>query len=235
MEFPLYAKALAHGLLWTVAAFLAALAGTLLIGLCGALASFLRVPWVRPVISTYTTIFRGVPELIIVLGIYYGSALAIGDVLKLLGVETFYQPPAFLLGVVALSLTFGAYAVEIFRAAGRAVPKGDIDAAYSLGMPRGLVYGRIVLPQMARYALPGLGNLALVLLKDTSLLSLIGVAELMRETRVIISVTKAPFTFYAAAALLYLLLTTAALAGVRQLEKHAFRGWPAAQPCHSLF
>ena len=103
----------------------------------------------RSALRVYTTVFRGIPELIVILALDYGGAMLISAVMTASGMQSGWEPPKLATGVAALSLTFGAYATEIFRSAMLAVPRGDIEAAYSLGMARRHVYGRIVLPQIS--------------------------------------------------------------------------------------
>ncbi|MCW9053331.1 MAG: ABC transporter permease subunit, partial [Motiliproteus sp.] len=134
----------------------------------------------------------------------------------------------FVAGVTALSIAFGAYATEVFRGAIQEIPKGQREAAIALGMSRFQTFRRIILPQVWRLALPGLGNLFLVLLKDTALVSVIGLNELMRQTVVAVGNTKEPFTFYFAAAMVYLLMTSISMLGLHFLEKRASRGYQGA-------
>jgi polar amino acid transport system permease protein len=126
---------------------------------------------------------------------------------------------AFAAGVTALSIAFGAYATEVFRAAIQALPKGQWESAYALGLPRLTTFYRIILPQVWRLALPGLGNLFQVLLKDTALVSVVGLNDIMRQAYVATGSTKEPFTFYMAAALIYLGLTAISTLITTYLER----------------
>jgi polar amino acid transport system permease protein len=125
---------------------------------------------------------------------------------------------------LALAVTFGAYASEVFRGAIRAIPPGQREAGRALGLSKSKIFRRITMPQVWRFALPGLGNLFLVLLKDTALVSLIGVSDLMRQADIARGVTRDSFTFYAVAAVMYLLLTVVTTAVLTSLEKRANRG-----------
>jgi His/Glu/Gln/Arg/opine family amino acid ABC transporter permease subunit len=196
----------------------------MMIGLVGAVLRIGRIPLLSFAVRAYIVIFRSVPEVIVVLALYFGGNLLWGQLLRALGQPGYHELDPVVTGVIALGLTFGAYATEIFRGAILAIPAGEIEAARAYGMNRHLRFRRIIWPQMGRFALPGLGNLFLVLIKDTSLLSVITVQELMRETRIAINVTAQPFTFYMAAAFLYLFMTTAALYGLRTLERRASIG-----------
>ena len=153
-------------------------------------------------VATLTTLIRGLPELLVVLFIYFGST----QVLFLITGEYVEFSP-FACGVLALSLLFASYATQTLRAALNAVPAGQRLAAMALGLGKSHIFFRIVLPQAWRHALPGLGNQWLVLLKDTALVSLIGVNEMMRQAQMASASTYQPFTWYAAAALIYLAIS----------------------------
>ncbi|MGY3994863.1 arginine ABC transporter permease ArtQ [Aeromonas veronii] len=153
-------------------------------------------------VATLTTLIRGLPELLVVLFIYFGST----QVLFLITGEYVEFSP-FACGVLALSLLFASYATQSLRAALNAVPSGQRLAALALGLGKSHIFFRIVLPQAWRHALPGLGNQWLVLLKDTALVSLIGVNEMMRQAQMASASTYEPFTWYAAAALIYLAIS----------------------------
>ena len=119
--------------------------------------------------------------------------------------------------LLALSLTFGAYATEVLRGAYLSLPRQQAEAAQALGLSRLRTLRHVLLPQVWRMALPGLGNLFLVLLKDTSLVSVVGLDELTRKSTIAVSYTKQPFTFYFAAALIYLAMTALSMAGTQAL------------------
>ncbi|WP_087018601.1 arginine ABC transporter permease ArtQ [Thaumasiovibrio subtropicus] len=148
------------------------------------------------------TLLRGLPELLVVLFIFFGTSHAI-----FLLTGSFVEIDPFWSGVVALALIFAAYASQSIRGALKAVPKGQAEAAYALGFGKTATFFRFVLPQAVRHALPGLTNQWLVLLKDTALVSLIGVTDLMKQAQLIASATHESFTWYATVALIYLLIT----------------------------
>ena len=182
---------------------------SLLIGLLVALlfsaAELSRFVWLRWPVTAVTTLIRGLPEILVVLFIYFGST----QVLFLL-TDQYVEMSPFWCGVLALSLLFASYATQTLRAALKAVPKGQRQAAEALGLSPAHTFLRIVLPQAWRHALPGLGNQWLVLLKDTALVSLIGVNDLMRQSQLAVaspSSEHGPFTWYAIAALIYLVIT----------------------------
>lgn len=210
---------LLEGAVMTVVIAILAMALAVLLGLAGATGRIYGGNFVDRTIHLYTTILRGIPEIIVIFALYFGATLYWERITSSLGVPDGVEASPLLFGILALGLTFGAYATEVFRAAFLTVDKGEIEAARAFGFSRRQRLSRIVLPQTLRNALPGLGNLFLVLIKDTSLLSIIAVTELMRETRIAISNTQQPFTFYFLAALIYLILTTAALKGLQLLER----------------
>ncbi|WP_139736593.1 arginine ABC transporter permease ArtQ [Aeromonas caviae] len=169
-------------------------------------------------VATLTTLIRGLPELLVVLFIYFGST----QVLFLITGEYVEFSP-FACGVLALSLLFASYATQTLRAALKAVPPGQRLAAQALGLGKGHAFFRIVLPQAWRHALPGLGNQWLVLLKDTALVSLIGVNEMMRQAQMASASTYQPFTWYAAAALIYLAISLVSEFGLKQASRYTRR------------
>ncbi|MGB0671094.1 MAG: ABC transporter permease [Rhodospirillales bacterium] len=223
-----FGNLLIEGTVMTVALALASLAGGLVLGLAGAAARLSESPFARAVGTAYTTVVRGLPELLVVLVIYYGSAGVLNHLASAIGHDGYVELGRFQAGVIALSLTFGAYATEVFRGAFQAIPRGQVEAAVALGMTPLQAFVRIRLPQVWRIALPGLGNLFLVLMKDTSLVSVIGLDELMRQASVATGFTKEPFTFYTAAALIYLALTLVTGTAQARLEAWAARGIPEA-------
>lgn len=218
------------GALMTVGLALSVLAFGLLLGLAGAVAKVSRSPASRAVAEGYTAIFRGIPELLIVLVIYFGSSGILTAIGEAFGHRGFVELSPFTAGVISLGLVFGAYATEVFRGAIIAIPKGQIEAARAFGMSNGLVFRRIVLPQVWRVALPGLGNLFLVSQKDTALVSVIGLEELTRKAAIATGFTKAPFTFYLMAAFLYLAMTSVTMISLYFAEKSASRGMPGMRP-----
>ncbi len=212
------------GALITVEIAIYSLAIGLALGLAAAGAKLSRSPILRGIAEVYSLLIRGIPELLIILLVYYSGGAAIEALLKLFGHDGGFDFNKRLAGSLALGLIFGAFASEVFRGAFMAVPKGQIEAALAVGMTRRQVFLRIRFPQMMRFALPGLGNLWMVLLKDTSLVSVIALDELMRETSVAAEATQRPFVFYLAATVIYLLLTVVSDIFRARLERHANRG-----------
>ncbi|KPX93760.1 Amino acid ABC transporter permease [Pseudomonas amygdali pv. mori] len=219
-----FGPALAAGALMTVQLALSALCLGLILGLLGALAKtspYKPLQWLG---STYSTLVRGIPELLWVLLIHFGTVNGMRALGKLFDIPDLALS-AFSAGVIALGICFGAYATEVFRGAILAIPKGHREAGLALGMSRSRILFKLVLPQMWRIALPGLGNLFMILMKDTALVSVIGLEEIMRHAQIAVGFTKQAFTFYVVAAFMYLGLTVLAMASMYFLEKRASRGF----------
>jgi His/Glu/Gln/Arg/opine family amino acid ABC transporter permease subunit len=215
---------LAVGTWMTVRVAAASLLPELAIGLAVAGAALSRFRPLRLAADAYSTVIRGVPELLVLLLLYFGGTVLLSRLWSYVEPDAYAEVDAFTAGVVALSMVYGAYAGEVFRGAILAVPKGQVEAARAIGMGPRLVFRRILLPQVWRFALPGLGNLWLVLLKDTSLVSVVGLDELMRKAYVAAGSTRQPFTYYSAAACIYLALTIVSMAAIARLESRAARG-----------
>jgi polar amino acid transport system permease protein len=209
----------------TVGLALTTLPFGLALGLGAALAKDSKGAWLRAAGEIYTTAFRGLPELLTLLLIYYGSQILSQDLADASGLPIAVNLSPFAAGVIALALVFGAYASEVLLAALRGVERGQIEAAKSFGMSPGLAFRRVTAPQMLRIALPGLGNNWLVLLKDTSLVSVIALNDLLRMTSVAVERTRKPFEFYAAACAIYLLMTAISTLAIARAERAARRGW----------
>lgn len=208
---------------------LCSLAVGLIFGLLGASAKVSSSRILNAIGNGYTLFVRGMPELLLVLTIFFGASTVLMAVASQFGYDEYIELSPFVAGVIALSIAFGAYATEVFRSALQEIPKGQKEAAVALGMTPFQTFMRVTLPQVWRIALPGLGNLFLVLLKDTALVSVIGLNELMRQTAVAVGYTKEPFTFYLAAACVYLLLTSFSMVGLHFLERFANRGYQGAR------
>lgn len=225
--FDLYGRGwqMLEGGLVTIQLCLTVLPLMIMIGLLGASAKLSQFRVLRVIGESYTVIVRGIPELLIILLIYFGGTIAVQNFMSWLsGEEVRVDIPAFWSGVVALALVQGAFASEVFRAAMQSIPLGQIEAATACGMTPAQIFLRIKLPQLWRFALPGLNNLFQVLIKDTALISVVGVEEIMRKAAIGAGTEKAPFTFYLVAMLMFLAFTTISLCVFNRLEKRAARG-----------
>ncbi|KNE85070.1 arginine ABC transporter permease ArtQ [Aggregatibacter aphrophilus] len=163
--------------------------------------------------AVLVALLRGLPEILVVLLVYFGSS----EVVEMITGE-YIEFGAFGCGVFALSLIFAAYTSQTLRGAIQAIPKGQWESGATLGLSKGYTFLHIIMPQVWRHALPGLSNQWLVLLKDTALISLIGVDDLMRQAQLVNTNTHQPFTWYGIAALIYLAVTMVSQVGIRKLE-----------------
>ena len=197
---------IAFGFLVTGSLAVATLPVGLVVGFFIALAKQSEEKSLRLSANIYTTLFRGLPELLTLFIVYYGLQILVQNVMTTLGSDSVVEINAFVAGMAALGVVFSAYCSEVLLSAFKAIPRGQYEAGYALGLHRGRTMQLIVLPQLIRVALPGLGNLWMVLLKDTALVSVIGLPDILRQTGVAARVTKEAFQFYAIACLLFLVL-----------------------------
>ncbi|MEO1104830.1 MAG: ABC transporter permease subunit, partial [Pseudomonadota bacterium] len=169
--------------------------------------------------TIFTTIFKGLPELITLFIVYYGFQMAISSLFALFFEDSRVEVSSFLAGMIALGAVSASFASEVFMAALNGVPRGQHEAAFALGMSRWATLRKVIIPQLLRLALPGLGNLWLVLLKDTALVSVIALPDLLRRTFIAVGATKEPFFFFAIAILIYFVMSMASMALFHVLEK----------------
>ena len=220
-----YGWTLWAGVAITIEVGLCAAIVAVLMGLLGAWGKLSKSPVARAIANTYTVIVRGVPELVLILLCYYGLTILLQRVLSLLaGEDVLIDINPFSAGVITIGIIYGAFATEVFRGAFLAVPKGQIEAARATGMSRILIFRRVLMPQAWRFALPGLGNVWLVLTKATSLMSVIQLSELLRNADVAARAVHMPFTFYFLASLFYLGITILSMLGQQRVEAWANRG-----------
>ena len=215
---------IALGVLVTVSLAIATLPFGLVLGFLIALAKKSSEPSLKLAANIYTTVFRGLPELLTLFLVYFGVQIGIQQGLKLIGVETYVEVNSFVAGMVALSLVFSSYASEAFLSAFRGIPQGQYEGGHALGLSRYQTMSLVILPQLIRLALPALGNLWLILLKETSLVSVIGLADLVRESGIAARVTKEPFLFFGVACLIYLVLAIISSAAFTRIERWSKRG-----------
>ncbi|EDZ47936.1 amino acid ABC transporter, permease protein [Rhodobacterales bacterium Y4I] len=214
-----------RGLAITVQLAVVTLPVGLLLGFLAAAASMSRLLPLRLLGFGYTTVMRGLPEILTLFVVYNGAGLLINAVLQWWAPEaapTDFSP--FAAGVVALGMVFGAFAAEVLRGAFQSLDSGQAEAGRAIGMTARQIFLRIRLPQVWRFALPGLGNLWINMLKDTALVSVIALDDLMRMTKVAVGVTKQPFTFYLLACLIYWALCVLSELVLAQMERRANRG-----------
>lgn len=202
-----YGPSLAQGALLTLSVAAASLAIALLLGLAGALAKLSRSRLLQALAGSYTTLVRAVPDLVTMLLVFYGGQILVNQLADRMGWGYIDINP-FVAGVLTIGFIFGAYLTEVLRGAFLAVPAGQREAAQAYGMSRGQVLWRIVGPQMLRHALPGLSNNWLVMIKSTSIVSVIGLSDMMSRAGQAAGATREPFLFYAAVALIYLAFTS---------------------------
>jgi His/Glu/Gln/Arg/opine family amino acid ABC transporter permease subunit len=219
-----YGWMLWDGVQITLAVAICSFALALALGLLGAWGKLSQSKLTHTLANTYTTVIRGVPELILILIIYYGVPTLIQDSLMDFGIDIIIDLNPFLAGFITLGFVYGAFATEVFRGAYLAVPRGEVEAARAIGMSRMLLARRILIPQMWRFALPGLGNVWMVLIKATALISVIQLPELLRNSDIAARAVRMPFTFYFAASLIYLTITIASMALQQRAESWAARG-----------
>lgn len=214
---------LAYGLLVTVALALATLPLGLAAGFLVALAKQSSEPSLRLAANIYTTIFRGLPELLTLFLIFYGAQLGIQYLIGLISPGSSIEINAFVAGMIALGLVFSSYASEVFLSAFRAIPRGQYEGGAAIGLSRGQTMRLVILPQLVRIALPGLSNLWLILVKDTALVSVIGLSDIIRQAGIAARVSRESFLFYGVACLLYLLLAIIASVAISYIERRTSR------------
>lgn len=214
-----YLPSLLQGALLTLGVALASMAVAMALGLLGALAKLSRWRLAKGLATVYTTLIRGVPDLVLMLLIFFGGQVAVNHVATALGHDEYIDINPFVAGVATIGFIFGAYLTEAFRGAFLAVPPGQREAGLAFGMSPAQVAWRITLPQMFRHALPGLSNNWLVLIKSTAIVSIIGLHDLMNRGAQAAGNTREPFVFYAAVALIYLAFTTVSELVFAQLQK----------------
>ncbi|WP_157015474.1 ABC transporter permease [Mesorhizobium xinjiangense] len=215
---------IASGVAITVSLALATLPIGLLAGFLVALAKRSPEPSLRLAGNIYTTIFRGLPELLTLFLVFYGAQIGLQQVLHLFDPEASIEINSFVAGMVALGAVFSSYASEVFLSAFRAIPAGQYEGAYSIGLTNGQTMRLVILPQLVRIALPGLSNLWLILLKDTALVSVIGLADILRQTGIAARVTRQAFLFFGTACLIYLVLAILSSFAFTLIERRVGRG-----------
>jgi arginine/ornithine transport system permease protein len=213
-----YSSAILGGLWVTLGVAAASLAIACLFGLLGAVAKLSASRAARWLAEAYTTLIRGLPELVLMLFIFYGGQILLNVLADAQG-WGYVDVPPFAAGVLTIGFIFGAYFTETFRGAILAIPRGQTEAAQAYGMNRTQVLKRIVLPQMVRHAIPGFSNNWLVMVKATALVSIIGLDDMVHRANLAASATREPFTFFVVIALIYLAITTVSIYLLSRLER----------------
>ena len=173
----------------------------------------------------YTTVFRGVPELLVIYLFFFGGSGAVMYVAKIFGYDGYIEVNAFLTGAISIGIISGAYSTEVFRGAVQSIDKGQFEASKVLGFKKKIYFLKVIIPQMLRLALPNISNVWQITLKDTSLISVTGLVEIMRQSYVAAGSTRDPLFFYSFAGILYLLLTFLSLKIFNRLENHYGKGF----------
>ena len=219
-----YLPAILKGTSITIAVAVCSVVLAVLLGLLGAWGKLARSRAANAATGAYTTLIRGVPDLVLMLLLFYGGQQLLND----LGAATkwwgYIEINHFTAAVFTIGFIYGAYMTETFRGAYLSIPRGEVEAGIACGMSGGLVFRRIVWPQLVRYALPGFGNNWLVLLKTTALVSVLGLHELVWESFTAGRSTRQLFTFFFVTLVIYLVLTAVSDIGLRWLDRRYSAG-----------
>jgi arginine/ornithine transport system permease protein len=213
-----YGASLAQGALLTLSVAAASLGIALVLGLLGAMAKLSRLAPLRRLAQAYTTVIRAVPDLVLMLLVFYGGQMGVNAVSEQLGFGYIDIDP-YVAGVATIGFVFGAYVTEVLRGAILAVPEGQREAALAFGFSQIQVLWRIVGPQALRHALPGLSNTWLVMIKATAIVSVIGLSDLMSRAAQAAGATREPFLFYLAVGIIYLGFTSLSELGFAWLQR----------------
>ena len=224
-----YGFSLLQGAALTLEVALASLAISVILGLLSALAKLSSSRIAARIATLYTTVIRGIPDLVLMLLVYFGGQVLINRLAAAVGYDGYIDVDPFVAGVLTIGFIFGAYMTETLRGAILAVPGGQLEAGYAYGMSPLQVLRRILMPQMIRYALPGFGNNWLVLLKTTALVSIIGLDDMVRKASLAAGATRKPFTFYLAVALGFLVFTTISVLLLRWAEQRYSVGFTTSR------
>lgn len=233
-----YEASILKGALLTIEVAVLSLLLAMLLGMLGALAKMAPYRWARAIATLYTTIIRGIPDLVLMMLIFFGGQILLNNGLSWFNefinqwltardpnhewvayLPDYVDISPFVAGVLTIGFIFGAYMAETFRGAILAVDKGELEATKAYGMSAAMSFRRILLPQMIRHAIPGFGNNWLVLLKTTALVSIIGLEDMVRISSLAAGSTKMPFTFYMAVAIIFLFFTSVSTGFLKLLER----------------
>jgi His/Glu/Gln/Arg/opine family amino acid ABC transporter permease subunit len=223
-----YAPLLAGGALVTIALALLSLALATLLGALGAAGRLGGGPLARGAVLADTTIVRGVPDLVLLLLVYFGGRRLVNTVAGAVGLGHVEVSP-FLAGVLSLGFIYGAYLTETFRGAYMTIPRGQMDAGRALGLHPLAILRTISIPQLVRFALPGYTNVWQVLVKSTAVVSVIGLQDLVGLANDAGKTVREPFVFFAAVLLVYLFITWASSTVLARVEQRSARGFVHAR------
>ncbi|WNW13985.1 ABC transporter permease [Pseudomonas sp. DTU_2021_1001937_2_SI_NGA_ILE_001] len=224
-----YGAVILEGTWLTLQLALSSMALAIVLGLLGVAIRLSPLRWLAWLGDLYSTVVRGIPDLVLILLIFYGGQDLINRIAPLLGFDDYIDLDPMASGIFTLGFIFGAYLSETFRGAFMGIPKGQAEAGMAYGMSRFQVFWRIQVPQMIRLAIPGFTNNWLVLTKATALISVVGLQDMMFKAKQAADATREPFTFYLAVAALYLLITSVSMLALRWLEKRYTVGVRAAE------
>ncbi len=224
-----YGSTILDGAWLTISLALTSMALAIVLGLIGAAFRLSPIKWLALLGEAYATVIRGIPDLVLILLIFYGGQDVVNRVAPLLGFEDYIDLDPFSTGVFTMGFIFGAYLSETFRGAFMAIPKGQGEAGAAYGMSGTQVFFRVLVPQMIRFAIPGFTNNWLVLTKATALISVVGLQDMMFKAKNAADATHQPFTFYLTVAALYLAITSVSLLLLRALEKRYSVGLKVAE------
>ena len=224
-----YGAVILDGAWLTLQLALSSMALAIVLGLIGVALRLSPVRWLAWLGDLYSTVIRGIPDLVLILLIFYGGQDIINRVAPLLGYEDYIDLNPLIAGIGTLGFIFGAYLSETFRGAFLGIPKGQAEAGVAYGMSNRQVFFRIQVPQMIRLAIPGFTNNWLVLTKATALISVVGLLDMMFKAKQAADATREPFTFFLAVAALYLVLTSISLLALKYLERRYSVGVKVAE------
>ena len=214
-----YGPNILQGTLLTLELCLASLVIAVLLGMVTAMAKLSGSRVMNLMAQVYTTVIRGIPDLVLMLIIFFGGQIFVNQMAAKVGYEGYIDINPFTAGVCTIGFIFGAYMAETFRGAILAVPRGQLEAGQAYGMSRFMIFRRVLLPQMVRHAIPGFGNNWLVLMKTTALVSVIGLNDMVRMAGMAAGATREPFTFYLVVAFNYLVFTSVSIWILNWLNK----------------
>ncbi|NMP29087.1 ABC transporter permease subunit [Rahnella sp. SAP-1] len=202
-----YSQVIIQGTLVTLELALSSVLLSVIIGLIGAGGKLSKNRFISAIFGAYTTLIRGVPDLVLMLLIFYGLQIALNSLTESMGMDQIDIDPLSA-GIITLGFIYGAYFTETFRGAFMAVPRGQIEAAVAYGFSSSQIFRRILFPAMMRFALPGIANNWQVILKATALVSLLGLNDVVKATQLAGKGTYQPFYFAIVAGVIYLVFTT---------------------------